>query len=77
LHPNLKHKNPVELDYGMDGGQRLIEIRAALVGYLLRHWNIDCTPSAAGKAGEYHLWLKNHEILKVVSNSQLAPGAKP
>lgn len=74
-HPNLKHKKPVELDYGMDGGQKLIEIRAALVGYLLRHWNIDCTPSAEGKAGEYHLWLKNHEILKVVSNSQLAPGA--
>lgn len=73
-HPNLEYKETIENDYGMENGVLRINIRAAVVGYLLRCWNIDCTAKADLKGGEYHLWLKNRQALYGVDNAKLAPG---
>jgi predicted DNA-binding transcriptional regulator YafY len=43
-HPtNVEFPKAIELDYGMEKGLLQITVRAALVGYLLRRWNIDCS----------------------------------
>lgn len=74
-HPaNVQHPDTIEADYGMDGGVLRIQVRAALAGYLLRRWNVDCTENHSLKGAEFHLWLRNHLSLVDVTNLRLAPG---
>ena len=74
-HPaNVQHPDTIEADYGMEGGVLRIRIRAALAGYLLRRWNVDCTENHSLKGAEFHLWLRNHLSLVDVANLSLAPG---
>jgi hypothetical protein len=44
-HPDLgaKQKDAIEMDYGMIDGVLKINLRAAVAGYLLRRWNVDCS----------------------------------
>lgn len=74
-HPiNVKYPQAIELDYGMDKGMLQLTVRAALVGYLLRRWNVDCTEDSSLKGGEYQLWLKNRQTLYGAENLTIAPG---
>ena len=73
-HPRLKHKKPVELDYKMKNGQRQIEVRLALAGYLMRQWNIDCSHDASLKGAEHQLWLSNVVELENLVSMTIAPG---
>ena len=79
-HPGHKHPQAIALDYGMQVANqhkqpvRLLSIRAARAGYLLRHWNVDCSPDHRLPAHEHHLWLRNHPILRHCANAVLAPG---
>ncbi len=77
-HPNnVKHRAAIEMDYGMNKGKLEINVRAALAGYLLRRWNVDCTSDAELIGGEYQLWLKNHQTLFGAENLAIAPGYVP
>ncbi|WP_113907488.1 WYL domain-containing protein [Aliidiomarina celeris] len=74
-HPhNIKHKSAIERDYGMEKGLLTIEVRAAMAGYLLRRWNVDCTENADLKGPEYQLWLRNRVTLVDTPNLAIAPG---
>lgn len=73
-HPSLQHPEAVAMDYGMQDKQLNIHVRAAVAGYLLRRWNIDCSEHHSLKGNEYHLWLKNHLALYGVNNLIIAPG---
>ena len=74
-HPaNVQHPDTVEADYGMVAGVLRVRVRAALAGYLLRRWNVDCTENHSLKGAEFHLWLRNHLSLVDVANLSLAPG---
>lgn len=74
-HPkNVKFPTAIELDYGMNNGILNLTIRAALVGYLLRRWNVDCTEDATLIGGEYQLWLRNRQTLYGAENLTIAPG---
>ncbi len=74
-HPkNVQHPTAIQMDYGMDKGVLELNVRAALVGYLLRRWNVDCTESASLEGGEYQLWLRNRQTLYGAENLTLAPG---
>ncbi len=74
-HPtNVQYPQAIELDYGMDKGMLQLTVRAALVGYLLRRWNVDCTEGASLKGGEYQLWLRNRQTLFGAENLAIAPG---
>lgn len=75
-HPNLMHKETIEIDYGMANGVLDVNVRAAVAGYLLRRWNVDCTADASLEGDEYHLWLKNRQALYGVDNLAIAPGYK-
>lgn len=74
-HPNnVKFPTAIAMDYGMTNKILEIEIRAALVGYLLRRWNVDCTEDASLSGGEYQLWLKNSKSIFGAENLTIAPG---
>lgn len=74
-HPaNVQHPDTIEAEYGMEGGVLKIRARAAMAGYLLRRWNVDCTEDHSLKGGEHHLWLRNRQALYGVTNLVLAPG---
>ncbi|MFT4747766.1 MAG: hypothetical protein ACI8XG_001849 [Congregibacter sp.] len=74
-HPNnVKFPTAIEMDYGMSDGVLNLNVRAALAGYLLRRWNVDCTENASLKGGEYQLWLRNQQTLYGAENLAIAPG---
>ncbi|MCU7985607.1 WYL domain-containing protein [Shewanella sp. SW24] len=73
-HPTINHKEAIERDYQMEQGALKIDIRAALAGYLLRLWNVDCSQGHTLTGPELHLALKNHQALYGVENLVLAPG---
>ena len=74
-HPaNVQHPDTIEAEYGMEGGVLKVRTRAAMAGYLLRRWNVDCTDDHSLKGGEHHLWLRNRQALYGVTNLVLAPG---
>ena len=78
-HPNnVKFPKAIEMDYcnggDMKNGLLTVDVRAAMAGYLLRRWNVDCTEDAALKGPEYQLWLRNRTSLMNTSNLAIAPG---
>ncbi|GHF97447.1 WYL domain-containing protein [Thalassotalea marina] len=74
-HPeNIKHPKAIELDYGMQNGVLNLSVRAALAGYLLRRWNVDCSENATLQGGEYQLYLRNTKTLYGAENLAIAPG---
>ena len=76
-HPqNVSHPTAIAMDYGMENSQLLIEVRAAMAGYLLRRWNVDCTERGTLEGAEYQLWLQNRFTLNNVNNLAIAPGYK-
>ncbi|MDC8829725.1 WYL domain-containing protein [Alteromonas gilva] len=77
-HPeNIKHPTAIELDYSMNDGMLELNVRAAMAGYLLRRWNVDCTANASLQGSEYQLWLKNRQTLYGAENLAIAPGYEP
>ncbi|MBP7965879.1 MAG: WYL domain-containing protein [Burkholderiaceae bacterium] len=74
-HPaNVQHPDTIEAEYGMQGGVLRVRVRAAMAGYLMRRWNVDCTEDHSLKGAEFHLWLRNRQALYGVTNLVLAPG---
>jgi len=73
-HPNREHPEIIENDYGMTGGLLHLKLRAAVAGYVLRQWLVDCSAEHKLPGKEYRLWLKNHLALYGVSSAEFAPG---
>lgn len=73
-HPNVKHPKTIETEYAMINGMLKIQVRAAVAGYALRHWNIDCSEQHILTGPENHLWLQNRQTLYGVENLVIAPG---
>jgi len=73
-HPNQEYPEIIECDYGMTNGVLHLKLRAAVAGYVLRQWIVDCSADHKLKGKEYRLWLKNHLALYGVSTALLAPG---
>lgn len=76
-HPDRDHPEITEMDFGMEDGMLKVRLRAATAGYVLRHWNIDCSDDHSMKGPEYRLWLKEPLALFGVKNALLAPGYTP
>ncbi len=73
-HPRLKHPETIEQEYDMVDGKLRVNVRAALAGYILRRWNVDCSDEHHLEGAEYHLWLRNRQALYGVDNLIIAPG---
>ena len=76
-HPALKYPQTIAMDYGMTDNLLQVNVRAAVAGYLLRRWNIDCSEDHSLTGDEFHLWLRNHPALYGVENLVIAPGYQP
>lgn len=73
-HPDQPYPEVTEMDYAMSSGALHVKLRAAIAGYTLRKWSVDCSPEHSLRGPEYRLWLKDHLSLYGVKNAVLAPG---
>jgi predicted DNA-binding transcriptional regulator YafY len=76
-HPNRKNvpqPKTIDHDFKMKDGVLKLMVRAAVVGYWLHHWNVDCTEDHHLKGYDYQLWLRNHQTLYDVESRGIAPG---
>ncbi|PVZ72004.1 WYL domain-containing protein [Pelagibaculum spongiae] len=73
-HPKLEHPKTIEHEYAMQNGELKIEVRAAIAGYVLRYWNVDCSDQPNSSLAGFHLWLANKDALKRLDNLILATG---
>ncbi|SAL59715.1 WYL domain-containing protein [Caballeronia humi] len=73
-HPGLEHPEAVAADYGMTDGVLRARARAAVVGYALRRWQVDCSTDHSLPPNEHHLWLRNTPTLYGVESAEMSPG---
>nr|WP_306815206.1 WYL domain-containing protein [Limnobacter parvus] len=73
-HPRLERPEVIKMDYGMIGDSIRMHVRAAVVGYMLLRWGVDCSPDHRLKEEHYRLWLNDPQPLYGVENAKLAPG---
>ncbi|MNZ58005.1 hypothetical protein D3C78_760020 [compost metagenome] len=75
-HPDRDCEQLVMRDFDMPGGVLRLRVRAAMAGYVLQQYHVDCSPdhSIADKA--YRLWLSDPLALYGVESSLFAPGYK-
>lgn len=74
VHPGIANPQAIEMDYAMQNGEKIMQVRAALAAYILRHWQVDCSFQHRILKQGCQLALKNHEVLDSIENPQLAPG---
>lgn len=73
-HPNHPRHEIVLMDYPMKDGVFAVRVRSANAGYMLRRWNVDCSPDHHLQGLEYALWLPDPLSLYGSSNATIAPG---
>ena len=73
-HPDGPRPEIAGLDYTMEDGILRLRVRAALAGYVLRRWSVDCSPDHSLLGPEYRLWLRDSLALYGVESATLAPG---
>lgn len=76
-HPDLPRPELVDLDCPMTAGFLRSRAKAALAGYVLRRWSIDCSDAHSLRGPEYRLWLRNRAVLVGVDSASIAPGYLP
>lgn len=75
-HPNLAHPRSIEYQYQMTNGIKELTVRAAIAGYWLRHWNVDCSENHCLPPKVYQLWLRNPQTLYDVESVDLVPSER-
>lgn len=73
-HPRLERPEIVRMDYGMQRESLRLHVRAAVAGYMLQRWSVDCSPDHHLTDEQYRLALSDPLALYGVENARLAPG---
>lgn len=73
-HPDRKNPEIAINDYEMKNGELHLKLRAAMAGYILRQWHIDCSPEHSLTDEAFRLWLKDPLALYGVGSAIFAPG---
>ncbi|MFZ6775239.1 WYL domain-containing protein [Undibacterium sp. Ji83W] len=73
-HPSHPHPESIMRDYGMTDGKLQIKLRAAIAGYVLRLWQVDCSADSKLDGTNFRLKLADLSVLDGVKNAVLAPG---
>jgi len=73
-HPSITHFKVIELDYDMVDGKVELDVREALLGYLMRQWNVDCSLQNTLVGAQYQLKLDNIHTLQGIDSMSIAPG---
>lgn len=74
VHPARERPEVIAMDYPMVGGVMRVNVRATNAGYLLRLWNVDCSPDRSLRSKEYALCLRDPLVLHAAESALLAPG---
>jgi hypothetical protein len=74
IHPKVKSPEVIAQDYDMKDGVMRVPVRATNAGYLLRLWNVDCSPDRSAKGNEVMLCLRDPLVLHAAASALLAPG---
>lgn len=72
-HPFIEHKESIEIEYNMEDGKLVHTVRAAMAGYILRLWNVDCATKPIDNPSSYHLWLRNKSKVEKKASLHIAP----
>lgn len=73
-HPGRKSPELVKRDYAMADGVFRLKIRAAMAGYVLRQWHVDCSSDHQITDEAFRLWLRDPLALYGVKSALFAPG---
>lgn len=73
-HPGRKSPELVKRDYAMVDGVFRLKIRAAMAGYVLRQWHVDCSSNHKIADEAFRLWLRDPLALYGVKSALFAPG---
>ncbi|RVU84681.1 WYL domain-containing protein [Leucothrix sargassi] len=73
-HPDREFPKVIERDYGMVAGVLRLEVRAAMAGYILRFWQVDCSDNHFIVDKGCRLWLRDPLVLYGVGSAVLALG---
>ncbi len=78
-HPNRSdaEKKMTALDFGMVDGGFKVKIRAAMAGYVLRQWHVDCSEDCHITDKAFRLCLSDPLVLYGVESAKLAPEYQP
>lgn len=60
----------------MRDGVLHLKVRAAMAGYILRHWHVDCFENHELADKAFRLWLRDPLVLYGAETAELAPGYK-
>lgn len=74
IHPKAEHPEVIAQDYELINGILKVRVRATNAGYLLRQWNVDCSPEHHLVGKEYTLCLRDPLVLHAAESALLAPG---
>lgn len=73
-HPDREHPEIAIKDFEMRDGVLHLKLRAAMAGYVLRQWHVDCSPDHSLTDKAFRLWLSNPLALYGVGSALFAPG---
>jgi hypothetical protein len=74
-HPKQNHPDIVARDFGMGKEHKLkVRVRAAIAGYVLRQWAVDCSADKSLDPSIHRLCIKNPITLYGIENALIAPG---
>jgi len=73
-HPGRESPELVKRDYAMVGEVFRLKIRAAMAGYVLRQWHVDCSSNHQIPDKAFRLWLRDPLALYGVESALFAPG---
>ena len=76
-HPSRSHPEVIAKDFGMQQGQLKVSVRGAVAGYVMRQWQVDCSPNASMRGQEIRLRLADPATLHGAGSAALAPGYQP
>lgn len=74
VHPGVDRPEIVQRDFGMRRGELHVTVRAAVAGYVLQQWNVDCSPDRRLDSTIHRLCLKDLESVRGIQSIAIAPG---
>lgn len=73
-HPDKESSELVMQDYEMQEGRLRLRVRAAMAGYVLQQYHVDCSVDHSITDLAYRLWLEDSLALYGVESAMFAPG---
>lgn len=73
-HPLNLQPETVQRDFGMTNGKTTVRLRAAIAGYMLQQWHVDCSPDRHIADRAFRLCLADPLQLYGVETADIAPG---